>query len=57
MPVFKQGKCPVGDLVDGEVFADRYWRCFPHEGAVGGVQFDQPGAMTEWGAVGGPVRD
>ena len=44
-PVFKQGKRPVGDLIDGEVFADRHLGCFPHKGAVGGVQLDQQGAM------------
>jgi len=56
-PAFKQGKRPVGDLIDGEVFADRDLRCLPHKGAVGGVQLDQQGAMTERGAVRRPVWD
>ena len=56
-PVLKQGKRPVGDLIDGEVLADRHLGCFPHNGAVGGVQLDQQGAMTEWGAVSRPVWD
>jgi len=39
-PVFKQGKRPVGDLIDGKVFADRHLGRLPHKGAVGGVQLD-----------------
>ena len=45
----------MGDLVNGEVFADRHLWCSQHEGAVGGIQLDQKGVMTERGAIGGPV--
>jgi len=47
----------VGNLIDGKVFADRHLGCFPHKGAVGGVQLDQQGAVTERGAVRRPVWD
>jgi len=47
----------MGDLIDGEMFADCYLRCLPDEGAVGGIQLDQQGAVTERGAIRRPVWD
>ena len=43
---FQEGEDTVGDLVDGEVFTDVPLRCLPHEGAFGGVELDQEGAVT-----------
>jgi len=37
----------MGDLIDGEMLADRYLRSSPHEGAMGGVQLDQQRAMAK----------
>jgi len=47
----------VRDFVDQEVLADSNLRCLPHKGSVGRVKLDQQRALTEWGAVGGAVRD
>ena len=45
----------MGDLVNGEVFADISLRSFPHKGAFSGVKFDQEGAVTLGGPEGGFV--
>ena len=37
----------MGDLVDGEVFADIPLWGFPHEEAFGGVELDQEGVVTQ----------
>ena len=34
----QEGEDTVGDLIDGEVFADGGLGGFPHEGAFGGVK-------------------
>ena len=47
----------MGDLVDGEVFANIPLRGFPHEGAFGGIELDQEAAVTQGRSKGRLVRD
>ena len=47
----------VGDFVDGKVFEDIPLGGFPHEGALGGVKFDQEGAVTLGGSESRSVGD
>ena len=54
---FQEGKDPVGDLVDGEVFADSTPGSLPHEGAFRGVEPGQEGAVALGGPKGGPIGD
>ena len=48
--IFQDGENSVGDLVNGEVYADILLGSFPHDGAFGGVKLNQEGAVT----LGGP---
>ena len=47
----------MGDLVDGEVFADVPLRGLPHEGAFRGVQFGEEGAVAFGGPKSGLIWD
>ena len=47
---FEEGEDSMGDLVDGQVFADISLGSFPQEEAFSGVELDQERAMT----LGGP---
>ena len=53
----EEGEDAVGDLVDRQVFTDIPLRGFPQEGAFGGIELDQKGAVALGGSVGGLVRD
>ena len=53
--IFQEGENSMGDLVNGEVFADISLGSFPHEGAFSGVKLDQEGAMTLGEPEGGLV--
>ena len=55
--VLEEGENSVGDLINGEMFADVSLGGFPHEGAFGGVEFDQQGPVTLGGSAGGLIRD
>ena len=47
----------MGNLIDGEVFANIPLRGFPHEGAFGGIELDQEGAVTQGRSEGRLVGD
>ena len=47
----------IGDLVDRKVLADGTVRSLSHEGAFGGVDFGQEGAVALGGPKGGPIGD
>ena len=53
----EEGKDPVGDFVDGEMLADISLRGLPHEGAFGGVELGEEGAVTLGGPEGRLVGD
>ena len=43
---FQKGEDPMGDLIDGEVFADGPLMGLPHEGAFCGIELGKEGAVT-----------
>ena len=47
----------MGDLIDGEVFADSTSLGFPHEGAFCGVELGQEGAVALGRSKCGSVGD
>ena len=47
----------MGDFIDGEVFANIPLAGFPQEGAFGGIELDQPGAVTQGRSEGRLVWD
>ena len=54
---FQEGEDSVGILIDGKVFANIPLRGFPDEGALGGIELDQKGPVTQGRSKGRLVGD